>query len=829
METVTDGKTGAMKRMDPGVMGLVSSRLEADGSVAEAWGALVPAALGGRDAIEEELAGRGASPTAAGTRPSAAPVGAFLQSITVEGFRGIGPPQTLELRPGPGLTLVVGRNGSGKSSFAEGLEVLLTGDSLRWKDRAAVWREGWRNLHHPAASLTAAFLVEGERAPCVVSRRWQPEAAFDAAGATVHLQSGRASDLGSLGWTEALGTHRPFLSYNELGSLLDEGPSRLYDALSSILGLEDLVMALDGLQEARRTREKAIKEATEARGRLLERLRDVDDPRARRVAAAVEGKEWDLDAVDEALAGAAAGGSGTAEVDVLRGIASLEPPDPARVAAAVAEMREAAAAVRSALGSAGARSRDAATILDLALRYHAAHGDGDCPVCGRKDALDGGWSARQGQAVARLREAAREADAVHTRAEAARRRWEDLAPLKSDALKRAAEVGLDLGELVGALGTWVGAGAISDLAELADHVESASRPLGEAVVRLRDLARAELARKEGAWRPAAVEISAWLVGARDAVRGAGDIKRLKPAEAWLKKAAAGIRDDRFAPIAEKAARTWELLRQQSHVELGRIQLTGEGTRRHVALDVTVDGVEGAALGVMSQGELHSLALSLFVPRATLPESPFRFIVIDDPVQSMDPARVDGLARVLEAAAADRQVVVFTHDDRLPDAVRRLDIAAEVIEVTRRDGSVVELRRALDPVGRYLEDAFAVAGTADLPSPAAARVVPGLCRLALEAASMEVVRRRRLGRGEPHADVERLLSRADGLTRVASLALFDDVERGDDVLPRLQRECSPAGAEAFRQSEEGAQELPAGDAVELVRQAGKLAAWLRGLP
>jgi wobble nucleotide-excising tRNase len=89
------------------------------------------------------------------------------------------------------------------------------------------------------------------------------------------------------------------------------------------------------------------------------------------------------------------------------------------------------------------------------------------------------------------------------------------------------------------------------------------------------------------------------------------------------------------------------------------QLTGDGTRRR---DVAVDGVAGVALGVMSQGELHSLALSLFVPRATLPESPFRFIVIDDPVQSMDTARVDGLARVLEGASADRQVVVFTHDD-----------------------------------------------------------------------------------------------------------------------------------------------------------------------
>ena len=168
----------------------------------------------------------------------------------------------------------------------------------------------------------------------------------------------------------------------------------------------------------------------------------------------------------------------------------------------------------------------------------------------------------------------------------------------------------------------------------------------------------------------------------------------------------------------------------------------------------MDGVAGAALGVMSQGELHALALSLFIPRATLPESPFRFIVIDDPVQSMDPARVDGLARVLESASADRQVVVFTHDDRLPEAVRRLDIAADIVEVTRREGSVVELRRALDPVGRYLEDALAVAGTAELPASAAAHVVPGLCRLALEAACMEVVRRRRLARGEAHADVER---------------------------------------------------------------------------
>src|SRR5690606_32006905 len=111
-------------------------------------------------------------------------------------------------------------------------------------------------------------------------------------------------------------------------------------------------------------------------------------------------------------------------------------------------------------------------------------------------------------------------------------------------------------------------------------------------------------------------------------------------------AVAHIRNERFAPIADQAMAMWTHLRQNSNVELGKIELEGTKGRRRVNLEVTVDGVAGAALGVMSQGELHSLALSLFLPRATLAESPFRFVVIDDPVQSMDPARVDGLARAL---------------------------------------------------------------------------------------------------------------------------------------------------------------------------------------
>ena len=117
---------------------------------------------------------------------------------------------------------------------------------------------------------------------------------------------------------------------------------------------------------------------------------------------------------------------------------------------------------------------------------------------------------------------------------------------------------------------------------------------------------------------------------------------------------------------------------------------------------------------MSQGELHALALSLFLPRATSDDSPFRFVVIDDPVQAMDPARVDGLARVLAETARTHQVVVFSHDDRLPESLRRqrmvlgafLESTPDLftdLPVAEQDGSgVVKFVGILGGVSRRLD-------------------------------------------------------------------------------------------------------------------------------
>jgi AAA domain len=93
--------------------------------------------------------------------------GVYLRSIEVEGFRGIGPRATLRLKPGPGLTVVAGRNGSGTSSLAEAAELVLTNDNKRWSGRTQVWRDGWRNLHTTGDSRIGVELTADGQAGVV--------------------------------------------------------------------------------------------------------------------------------------------------------------------------------------------------------------------------------------------------------------------------------------------------------------------------------------------------------------------------------------------------------------------------------------------------------------------------------------------------------------------------------------------------------------------------------------------------------------------------------------------------------------------------------------
>ncbi len=819
---------------------IVRQRL-ADERVPEPVARLIRDALPGGEGAGTE-AGQGGGAAASG------PGRVYLKSVSARGFRGIGPEVTLHLQAGPGLTVVTGRNGSGKSSFAEAAEIALTGDNMRWANRNAVWKEGWRNLHAPdqPTVIEVKLTEDGQPLPTVVTRAWAPGGGLDDATATVAV-AGAERPLAAKGWRRPLELYRPFLSYAELGALVGGTPSSMHDALQAILGLDALIDAERVLGDARRAADSASKRARQQLPALLAKLAEHPDERARAAERALGGRTWDLAALDALAVGNGAASDG--RTGLLQQVLGITLPDTGSVAAAVRRVLDACAALAALEGTRSDDARRLANLLWAALDHQRSHAGEACPVCGGR-ALDDGWAAGAKESVRQLEEQAAEFDAARSEAGTAMRSLSRLVAGKPTVL------GADLGEVAGAAagaarawdtltGTisaetwWIAdaeaasdpakalASRTADLGAWADRVTTAFKVLADAVAGLRAAAGSALRERAEAWQPVAGELAGWVRVARESNAASVRLNDLKNALDWLRTVGREVRNARLAPFAATSASVWEALRQESNVELGPITLAGAGTQRKVTLDVTIDGVPGAALSVMSQGELHALGLALFLPRATAADSPFGFVVIDDPVQAMDPAKVDGLARVLSSVALTRQVVVFTHDDRLPAALRQLQLPATVLAVTRRERSVVSVRKVTDPVSRYLDDARAMALTAQLSEQIRAVAVAGLCRAAVEAACVDAVRARKLGQGVPHESVERQLEQAShSVQDMVALALFGSSSRGGEVVGRLRELGGEGFVRAFRDAKSGVHNPVNGDLKQLVSDTERLTKALR---
>ncbi|MFE9785460.1 AAA family ATPase [Nocardia salmonicida] len=739
--------------------------------------------------------------------------GVFLRSITVQGFRGIGPAATLRLNPGPGLTLVVGRNGSGKSSFAEAAEFALTGGNRRWDGRSTAWREGWRNLHEPdTARIDVELLTAGEEPQVCVATRWDESAELADAQWTERRGSAPATSVDPHVQRQRLDLYRPFLSYSELGALVDGKPSDLFDALHRLLGLDELAAAAEQIRLRKLELERAVKDSRQSHADLLVELAEADDERAHGVADLLRTPDPDLDAVASAVADSVLGIDGP---EGLRAILRLTLPDTVQVAAAADRLAEAARNVaRHATVDTDADLRVLA-LLTRAREHVTASGSCPCPVCGR-DELDADWITAADSEIAHRTEELAALQAATAEFDAALMAARDLLaelPIelgsatagRSNPAPTVGSIERHANHSAGQPSSHASSGSLgkrreivgqlwSEWAELAtadyedqlpDRLRTIHTELTVELAALQRDTRTELDRLDTVWSPLVPRILAWLDPARAVADHASELRVVKKAADWLKSATATIREERMRPLETTARWVWSTLRQQSNVELGAIRLQGSaGTARRVLLDVTVDEVDGAALGVMSQGELHALGLSLFLPRATVAHSPFRFVMIDDPVQAMDPAKVDGLARVLAEVAASRQVVVFTHDERLAEAVRRMQLDATVLEVQRRERSIVEVRVTGDPVRRYLDDARSLLRTPQLPAAIADELVATCCRSAIEAAGLAKARQELLAGGLEHGEVERRVRNAHTTRAMITLAIMGVGARVDDLNKHL---------------------------------------------
>jgi hypothetical protein len=845
-----------MQPLDQPLLDLLFDRLAADG-VSGQQADLVLAAYAGDAQLATALAGGSPSlPAGPGDAPPSAPTTYYLESVTVAGFRGIGPSTSLRLRPNPGLTLIVGRNGSGKSSFAEAAELSLTGTSPRWSGGlSSVFKDGLRNLHQGSpCQVQVAVRADGQSQAIQITRTWREgENTPEQASTSVVTAGQRYSSVAELGWETALDVYRPFLSADDVGRLISARPSGLFDALAPILGLEPLTAADKRLMDARKEVDGRLKQLRADREGLRSLLAGVDDDRARSADAILAKQSPDLHALDEVLARTEERG-GDPVAAACRRLADAPLPSPEDVLA-IAE-RLADASGRAALLASGEvhSAQQVAGLLEAALAFHADHGDGLCPVC-RTGTLDAVWRAQATEALnqrnaeaAQARAAAQQRDAAFSDA---RGLWARTSlPTTEDLQTAEHAIGTAAPGLSTALAAWQSlapgastvpsAGARGHLPprlsgssaaglapeSLAEQIRLTYPALHESLAIAREAARDWLAHRHDTWREPAALVQGWLLRAREQVGDRQLLASITSARTWLKTATEVIRNERLAPFAKRSQQVWEQLRQESNVELGGMRLDGSSTSRRLSFPATVDGTPAQAMAVMSQGELQALGLAVFLPRASADESPFRFVIIDDPVHSMDPAKVEGLAQALQDLSADRQVIVFTHDNRLSDAIRRLQIDATIWEVVRRQRSAVDIRRNDDPVTRYLKDALDLALTTDLTDEVRWPVVAGCCRSAIEAACHERILCERLSRGEPLADVEALIDSTRGLYQVVALALFGDSQAGGQVLVTLNRRFGGWAGDAFLRCQRLVHGEGMGTARDLVKDTQRLVEGLR---
>ncbi|WP_406725107.1 AAA family ATPase [Streptomyces sp. GD-15H] len=747
----------------------------------------------------------------------------YLGNITVTGFRGVGSKALLKLRPKPGVTLVVGRNGSGKSSIAEAVETLFTGTNAHCSGQHPNHAVRWRNLHQGERTVVEAKLaVEGDPSPSTVTRTWTGDA-FTDSQAVLRRPGHGTVPLEQAGWEQATRTYRPFLSYVDLGNLINGKPSEMYDNIAAILGLDPLNAATRRLTAAKKELDAVVNAEKEKKPLLHAALENVGhDDRALKALLAMEEKGGPDHAVLDALIA----GVPTADEGRLREArleATAEGPDLDRVGDAVDGLRHAVADVDDLKGTAAADAHSRAELLQAALRHSDHHADDPaCPVCGTEQALDREWAVRAEAQVAALLQEAEEVRRAEADLRAATRTLQDLVHVPQEFPAALADPWR----------IWGDCRRITDPAELAERAFKAAVTLTDACEVVSRKAREELAAKDERWRAVVDLLAEWTRLSREAAAAKPRRTEVNAALTWIKKLTTEIRDLRVNAFADHTQRIWEKLRQQSSVDLKHVGLHG-GERanvRKLIMDVTVDDTEAPALSVMSQGELHSLALSLFLPRAATADSPFGFVVIDDPVQSMDPAKVDGLAQVLDELGRDRQVVVFTHDTRLPHAFRSQGLPVTVLKVERGEKSKVNVTSETDPVKEAIDNAMALAHTENCPEAALRHVLPSLCREALTTAIVEAAWLRRNRTGQPADSLQAAIDGTERLIPLASFALFDDglVHPDEEVKDRLRALYGGESTTLIRQCQQGAH--PGGflphDRIAFVRKIEDLAGRIR---
>lgn len=606
----------------------------------------------------------------------------FLARVDVQGHVGIGEATvSLDLTPVPGVTVISAPNGTGKTSIVHGVRRCLGSDPRR--DEVL---EG--NLHHEQRNI-AVTITDGPRVVCLRSSGASPTEWHEAEAVGMIPER----------WSQAYSRFQPVLLYPEIAEIITE-PGNLHEFLKGAISVEvlqELQRRIDAQRSASRKATANLKELRNAAADLV-----VDDGYAT-IRAALAGCA-ELPTAGERLALAEA-------IADLSAQTSRAIPEIVEIGD-VPEFETTTSNLVESLNEAKSGVLEGSEILRDILRKLGENVDvlndartaDRCPVCA---AIGQDWHK-----VAREQEVilSRLLAAYDTAKEALDARLSAIVgvlPKTPEALKTLAAL-VDFAEEAKALKShWDLVLASAAGVTINDVTVASIDALVGGINGLR-AERDALAKKLDALRTAqtghgariASAIRAWLDNV-DAAKN--EISRREPADKlknWVDGQIKQTRDLLFQPIAEGAKEIWTQLNPESDLGLTSLDIGG-GTQRQQkilpGLEIGGVTVPSSAEGVrvLSTGQRNALSLATYLPRSAQLASPFRFLVLDDPIQAFDGSRVNYLAVRLAEIAKRNQVVVFTHDERLWNELCAMSANARRVVLRRRaDGkSQVEVIEA----------------------------------------------------------------------------------------------------------------------------------------
>lgn len=618
--------------------------------------------------VIEELAG--ASPRQGEFDPAASGAVWWLIRVEVSGIRGI--PESgmaLDFEAGPGITIVHGANGSGKSSFAHGIDMAIHGSTAGGVVRASgvagkarVWAPV--PVHDQAPSGRVQLVLQqstGDKLALTVKVPRDGEVEIQATRTPVGGVE-EAVTLGS-GWRAAAVAYSPVFAYAEWESYI-QNSKQLQEYLQRLLVLGNC-FSLVRDEIATRSEEalEAAREVEQARAEtelnLAQLASDEGRPTISLLSLGDNVETW-LSENELVMAGGD-------EVPV-----KLDPQALDALNGLFDDVETATLAV------AGLGQQQNPGLIGHLKDLNDAPDDSPllCPVCGSatdwRKHLQETLKANKEVVVAvtrwrRLIDQTIEAASVLLAAmggvvETSERVETDRA---IEILRRLRQTFLDSG---------YSDRCCAAAEELGQHIRSDSFADEYRLM-------VERASDEARWRRScAAAVAPFLQIVQTRGEQAIQSKLWDDVKKQLAKLETDLMQQREGALRVESSRVLKHLLQDVGMEISNLKVL----KRQATVELQEDGGNVLGPGMLSAGQRNALLLAPAL--AGVEESPFGFLIVDDPVHSFDELRVDYLAKHLVQVAKDRRVIVLTHDERLREHLVASSLDADARSVRRAPGS-----------------------------------------------------------------------------------------------------------------------------------------------